>query len=392
MASLDLQLKDVSAWVEREQPRLQELMLERWHEQVPEYFDPEDPDFLAVSRESIASNLKAIADGLVSGRAEPAHLPPGAVDEALTAARDRVAWGLVDRTYRIGHAILWEELLAEIEDWPLQGRGRSDLLRVVSRYLFAYVDHVTGELAEIHQAERDRQLRGHELRQIAWVRDVLDGTPVTDEAGDYDLRREHVCVVAWGEQAELAITELGRRLDATVLIVPGQGSALWGWVGGRPTLPERWDTALASFAPAGDTSMSLGDPADGADGFRRTHRQATEAARVARLVAPAVVRYRDVALEALLLRDERAARAFVDERIGTLLVDDDRTRVLLETLVAYVDAGWVAASAAARLGVHERTIAYRLATIEKRLDHPLTQRRLEVGAALRIAGVARRAG
>jgi DNA-binding PucR family transcriptional regulator len=64
--------------------------------------------------------------------------------------------------------------------------------------------------------------------------------------------------------------------------------------------------------------------------------------------------------------------------------------VLLETLRTYVRSGWNAASAAAQLGVHERTVGYRLATIEQRLGRPLSARRQELGAALRLTETLRR--
>jgi len=46
--------------------------------------------------------------------------------------------------------------------------------------------------------------------------------------------------------------------------------------------------------------------------------------------------------------------------------------------------GTRAASTGARLGVHDRTVGYRLATIEERLGRPLAARRDEIGVALRL--------
>ena len=94
--------------------------------------------------------------------------------------------------------------------------------------------------------------------------------------------------------------------------------------------------------------------------------------------------YDDVSLEALVLRDERAAQDFVARELGPLLDGGKRTQILLETLGVYVSSGWSAASTGARLGVHERTIGYRVATIEQRLGRPLAARRDELGVALRL--------
>ena len=292
-------------------------------------------------------------------------------------------WTLIDRTYRIGHAVLWEQLLVEVESWQLDSSERLDLLRVISHFLFQYVDHVADGLAGVHQAERDRQIRGRERRRIAWVREVLAGVAGPDSGGDYDLAGHHLAAVAWGPDSERVINDLGQRLAATVLIVPGQSGTAWGWLGARSIAPS-WPKVVRELTLPAETVLALGAPAAGVAGFRLSHRQALEAARVLRRTGARLGRYDDVSLEALVLRDERAAQDFVARELGPLLDDGKRTRILLETLDVYVSSGWNAASAGARLGVHERTIGYRVATIEQRLGRPLAARREELGVALRL--------
>lgn len=376
-------MREIAAWVQEATPQLVELMLERMRVEVPAYFSSEDPGFMDMARESIVANLEAVADGLVSSRDQPAQLPPGAVEEALTAAQQRMPWTLVDRTYRIGHAVLWEQLLGEVETWQLDSSERVDLLRVISHFLFHYVDHVTSRLAEVHQAERDRQIRGRERRRIAWVREVLAGVAGEDAGGEYDLGRQHLAAIAWGAEPERAITDLGQRLGAAVLIVPGHSGAVWGWLGSTSIAPS-WSRLSRQLPVPTNTFLALGAPAPGAEGFRLSHRRALEAARVLRLTGASLGMYDDLSLEALVLRDERAARDFMQRELGPLLDDEKRAQVLLETLRAYADSNWNAASTGARLGVHERTVGYRLATIEERFGHPLAARRDEIGIALRL--------
>lgn len=376
-------MREIAAWVQDATPQLVELILERMRVEVPAYFASEDPGFMDMARESIVANLEAVAAGLSSGRDQPAQLPPGAVEEALMAAQQRMPWTLVDRTYRIGHAVLWEQLLSEVETWRLHSSERVDLLRVTSHFLFQYVDHVTAGLAEVHQAERDRQIRGRELRRIAWVREVLAGVGGAASGGDYDLGRQHLAAIAWGAEPDRAITDLGQRLGATVLIVPGQSASAWGWLGSSSISPS-WSNLSRQLPLPTDTFLALGAPADGADGFRLTHRQAFEAARVLRLTGTSLGTYDDLSLVALVLRDERAARDFMLRELGPLLDDRKRTQILLETLRLYAESNWNAASTGARLGVHERTVGYRLATIEELLGHPLAARREEIGVALRL--------
>ena len=292
-------------------------------------------------------------------------------------------WTLIDRTYRIGHAVMWEQLLVEVESWQLDSSERLDLLRVISHFLFQYIDHVAGGLADVHQAERDRQIRGRERRRIAWVREILADVAGSSSGGDYDLARQHLAAVAWGADAERAIIEFGQRLQATVLAVPGQSGAAWGWLGAHSISPS-WAKLARELPLPAETFLALGAPAAGAAGFRLSHREALEAARVLRHTGAPLGIYDDVALEALMLRDERAARDFVARELGPLLDGGKRTQILLDTLSAYVNNGWSAASTGARLGVHERTIGYRVATIEQRLGRPLAARREELGVALRL--------
>ena len=71
--------------------------------------------------------------------------------------------------------------------------------------------------------------------------------------------------------------------------------------------------------------------------------------------------------------------------LGPLADDDERSELLRDTLAAYFATGQNAASAAAALGVHDRTVLYRLRTIEERLGRSILERREELGVALRLA-------
>jgi hypothetical protein len=374
---------EIATWMHDATAQLVELMLERMRLEVPAYFASEDPGFMDMARQSIVGNLATVAEGLTSGRDQPALLPPGAIEEALVAAQQRIPWTVIDRTYRIGHAVLQEQLLGEIETWGLPSSERLDLLRVTSHYLFQYVDHVTAGLADVHQAERDRQIRGRERRRIAWVSEVLAGVAGVGSGGEYDLSRRHVEAIAWGADPERAVTGLGQRLEATVLVVPGRSESVWGWLGAG-AIAASWPRVARELRLPADTFLAVGSPASGADGFRLSHRQALEAARVLRLTGASLGLYDDLSLDALVLRDERAARDFVQHELGSLLDGGKRTEVLLETLRVYAASDWNAASAGARLGVHERTVGYRLATIEQRLGYPLAARREQLGVALRL--------
>jgi hypothetical protein len=314
----------------------------------------------------------------------PDRLPPGAVDEALLAANEGLPWVAVLRTYTIGHASLWEQMCAQVERRGLPDVRRVEALRVLSRYLFAYVDQVTGQLAEVYQTERDRLLRSQERRRASLTRELLAGMPVSEEELGYRLRVDHVGVVAWGRNPEAGATQVAQELGCALLIAPGGGRSVWAWLGGRPRIGAAAARAVERFSPEEGTFLACGDVAFGEQGFVQTHRQALQAYRVALLGGAPVTRYDDVALEALVVQDERLAREFAARELGPLAARDPKTARLRATLRAYFRLGQNASAAGALLNVHERTVGYRLATIEERIGRPITRRRDELGLALRI--------
>jgi len=356
----------------------------RLHDEVPEYFAGIDPSMADAERASVVANLRAVAHGLRHGRSQPDRLPPGAVDEALLAANEGLPWAAVLRTYMIGHASLWEQLLAQVERLGLPDVRRVETLRVLSRYLFAYVDLITGQLAEVYQAERDRLLRSQERRRASLTRELLAGMPVSEEELGYRLRADHMGVVAWGRNPEAGATQLAGELGCALLIAPGGARSVWAWLGGRPRIEAAAVRALGRFSPQEGTFLACGDVAFGEEGFVQTHRQALHAYRVAVIGGAPVTRYDDVALEALVVQDERLARQFVARELGPLAAPDARTARLRATLRAYFNLGQNASATGALLKIHERTVGYRLATIEERIGRPIARRRDELGLALRI--------
>jgi DNA-binding PucR family transcriptional regulator len=103
-----------------------------------------------------------------------------------------------------------------------------------------------------------------------------------------------------------------------------------------------------------------------------------------------VIRYDDVALESLVADDEARSRAFVSRELRGIDGHDRRSQLLRRTLRAYFASAQNGSAAAALLGVHEHTVAYRLRTIEERLGRPVTARRAELETALRLMELSER--
>lgn len=369
-----------------EREELAEEMADRIRESVTEFADFDGPELWEAVRASCLANLDAGLTGLGGDLALPAEIPAEARDLALLAARVDLPLAAVLRAYRVGHAMMWRRWADAIEVGASDDEARRAALEVTSTYLFEYVDRLSTFVTDEYTAERDRFMRSREQRRTQLVRDVLDGaTPDPVDALrelDYDLRLHHVAVVLAGAEAERAVRELGRALDAPHrLLISLAGDTAWAWLGRTRefALPERLD-------PPADAVASLGDPAGGIDGFRRSHREARDAHRVAVRARqqPGIVRYDEVALESLVADDEARVRAFVGRELRGIDGADARSRRLRETLRAYFACAQNASAAAAMLGVHEHTVTYRLRTIEERLGRPVTARRAELETALRL--------
>ena len=103
--------------------------------------------------------------------------------------------------------------------------------------------------------------------------------------------------------------------------------------------------------------------------------------------AGTVTHHRQVALAALLTHDLSASREFVEDELGELSSDTERNRRLRATLVVYFHENMSWSRTAERLGVHQNTVMYRVQQAKELLSCSLSERRLELEAALRLAEV-----
>jgi hypothetical protein len=382
LIGVDDELAELAGWIEDAEEGLIDAVAARQRE-----LDSAAPLIDAGGRDATASILDAIRAGLTTGRDTPAHLPPGAVHQAAIAAAEGIPWATVTRTHAVTHAVVWEHLIAQLARWELDAQRSAALLQVVSRYLFDLIDHVTTGLAEVYAGERERLVRDSECRKAGLVRDLLAGLPVAPGQLAYELRSEHIGAIAWGAEPGAAVAQLAAETGLRLLTVAGGGDVVWAWLGGQPTIAARTARALAAVRLPPETCVALGDAGAGPEGFRATHRQANEARRVALLRPRPLTRYDEVALESLALQDVPLARAFAERELGPLGAPDERAAALRETLRAYFTTGQNASAVAAMLGIHERTVSYRLQSAGERLGRPVAARRDELALALRILAV-----
>ncbi|WP_196189267.1 CdaR family transcriptional regulator [Conexibacter sp. W3-3-2] len=343
---------------------------------------------LAVGGDELFENLAAstrahmvLISGMLGAWADPreAHPPPESVRWARDFLRVGVPVDRLMRSYRLGHAAFWAWWQERLREHADDVDVLAEAIAATSAWTFAYVDAVLQPLIDDHVEQQSRAGARAESVRIAEVRALLDRSapaPDPDRAGArlrYLLRRGHVAFVAVAvpgadgrdPDPQTALERLPRTLVEQLalpeppLVVPAAGDAVHGWIGGR-ALPAPAD--LAALRLPG-VVLAFGGAGDGLDGFRDSHEEAREAARVARLCGRrpgSTVTYRDTAVLALLTADGDRARRFAGDVLGALADDSDGSRRLLATLAVFQEEQLSFARTARRLGVHQNTIAYRV--------------------------------
>ena len=383
-AGVEATLRSLARELEREVDGLVETMLERMHDEVPDFDVLSRPELELGLRASCYGNVRAALGALGSDRVPPSSSPTEAAEEARVTARSGVTLEPLLHTYRVGHAVVWERLHELARASHAREQERDAALRIGSRYLFAYVDAVCSLVTEEYTRERERVMRTSIQRRVQLVRDVLAGASFPAAELGYDLDAEHLAAIAAGPGAEATLGTIAHQLDSSLLTVAVTGDTIWGWFGARHGLDKTAQRHLPGTPIPGDTHLALGEACSGANGFRTSHQQAQAAHRVGSRLNQPLTRYDDVALEAAILSDGRVARPFIERELGPLLEDTDRATRLRATLHAYLATGLNASSAAARLGVSDRAVAYRIRAIEGMLGRNVSSRSAELTAALRL--------
>ena len=357
-----------------------------------------DDGFADHLRASVRENLSLLQQ-VLTGR-----LPLAAVrlEQPLVFARVqaelRIPQTALQRSYRVGFAIMWEawseQLQAAAVDVPRAEAVRG--LAELTSAIFEYQDHVASQVAESYARVDDALGRSRASVRQGLVREILRGdrsslAPSDLITLDHDLTGSHVAVVlpavAEGAAGQVVI---GLRAGTGVrqtLVHPLDlaRSAIWlttpgGWA---PDMLQRLTDALT----ASGVEASISEPLCGLEGFRAAVAQAQDVERVrrawGRTSSPRILSHSDVALEILLLRDPGRAGRFVRAELGRLAEDTPEAARLRETLEASFRLG-SHVSAAEHLQLHEHTVRNRLHRAEEHLGRPLSERRTELSVALRL--------
>ena len=160
--------------------------------------------------------------------------------------------------------------------------------------------------------------------------------------------------------------------------------AVWGSVTAETTAQD-WRAHIGDRANA---SVGIGEIGTGLAGFRRTHEQALDALRVAKLNPDLhqTAVFSEVAPLTFLARNPEDARALVHAALGDLAGPSESMRALRTTLLRMLETGEDTAAVAKELVLHRNTVTYRMKKATALLPVDLGEKRLEVLLALRYLG------
>jgi hypothetical protein len=377
-------------------PRLAREMNEHLFAMMAELRERDDGELPEETRASCEVNIAQILRLMSLGVGPDALvLPPEAAGWARSLVRRGITLVALLRAYRLGHAWLWDRWSQALHDRIADPEELVAAQERSSAFMFDYIDLISGVLVAEYGTERERMMRSAEQLRTETVRTILAGGPVDEEVATvrlgYEPRRHHVALRVAGRGRELRGLERAAREVAAALgggepLVVGSGAASVDVWWGAYTPPAM--AALDAYVPPEGILVAVGRPDHGIDGFRRSHAEALEAARVAALAgeaAAAVMRYEHIELVSLLASDFPRARAFVAARLGPLAAATEPAARLRETVLAFLAANGSSTRVAKELFVHHNTVAYRVKRAEELLGRRVTDEPIELTCALSLA-------
>ncbi|WP_067677318.1 helix-turn-helix domain-containing protein [Nocardia miyunensis] len=342
---------------------------------------------------ALEASVLAMLTGLVDG--PPFRAPQEAAAQVRWAARNGLPVDILLRTIWMAHSEVQTHIVEAMTEMVPPDRLAAEITRI-SGGLLEFVAALASDLSRVYESEFAAWGR-HRSALIRRVLDELaDGKELPRGAEDtlgIRLTGNHVAAVIWqvGDTIDPAWSaDLARWADevkdglgaAVSLISPCMDGATEAvWSGSRP-LDVR---AGSGVRLPEDIGAAFGASGSGVTGLRDTLLGARRLAAVVRGVrTPKVWTQAGDGVLAVLLADPVAAADFVRYTLAGLLGDDERTRALRETLLAYLDAGNSRLVAAERLHIAATTVAYRVRQAAERLSRPIDDRKYDLMTALTL--------
>ena len=368
-----------------------------------------DPALLELLRASVAGNVETVFDALryhISiERVEP---PTAALEYARRVAQHGIPVNALVRAYRLGQQQVLAHVLEEIRRAGLEPEAALNTYEAISIVAFRYIDWISQQVTDAYETERERWVENRNSVRALRVRELLDSAAGSVDidaaiaAIRYPLRLTHLAMILWTSADDAPGRELLRLerfvrdladsmtlRDGALFVAADQVSG-WGWLPlGTAATADPVEHIRRFAADSVDAPhLAMGTAQSGLEGFRRSHRQAQKARRVA--VAGAQNRRvtaagdPGVAAAALLTEDLAETREWVCETLGPLASDTDNDARLRETMRVFFGEGSSYKGAAERLNLHHNSVKYRVDRAVERRGRRIGDDRIDVEIALLV--------
>jgi hypothetical protein len=339
-----------------------------------------DPTYAEGLRAAVDAAIDYGLASIEQSQAHPPQIPAALLAQAHIAARNGVPLDTVLRRYFAGYTIFGDFLVEEAHG---EGVTPAELKRIL-RAQAANFDRLVAAVSEEHGRESSTRLDSAEQRRSELIQRLLAGELVEASELAYDFEGWHLGLAATGRDSAEVIRNLGRTLDRRVLLVRQDADTTWAWLGGRRRLqPDELIVDLEARTAA-QVTFALGEPGEGLEGWRLSHRQAVAALPIVARAPDRVIRYSDVALLAAALQDDLLMTSLKQLYLEPLEDERDGGKIARRTLRAYIKAEHNVTSTAAGLNVARSTVASRLHSIEAKIGCPLAARLTDLDLALQL--------
>jgi DNA-binding PucR family transcriptional regulator len=336
---------------------------------------------------------------------ERVQAPTAATEYARRLAQRGVPVHALVRAYRLGQRLLNEIVFRELRALEISPSARFAIIDAISGTLFDYIDWISQQVVVVYEDERERWLENQNSIRALRVREVLAGKKAVDvdaatTAIRYPLRWHHLALVMWyqegggGEGDELArlqrfLRELAQaaHVAASPLFIAADQVSGWSWLPYKGAVDAVDEVRRFALKRADSPNVGIGTVAQGVEGFRRSHREADAARRVAisgGTPQPAIIAATDpgLSIAALFGGDVSEAREWVTDVLADLAADTENDARLRETLRVFLHCGSSYKLAAEELDLHFNSVKYRISRAVARRGRPIDNDRLDVELAL----------
>jgi DNA-binding PucR family transcriptional regulator len=361
-----------------------------------------EPKLLEVLRAALLEGMRAFLAFLSHDMStDKINAPAMTLEYVRRLAQNGVGVGALINALRAMHKKLMVLLISEIRESALTRDTALDVFDVFIDRSFGYVDQITEQIRDCHDAERERWLERQNNARVLGVRQLLAGDePSSIDAATsaigYPLGGTHLAMILWTtepgahEQDMLRLEQFGievseaLKIDSPLFIAADQSTG-WAWL---PMQPGTADpiAVIRRLADDGAICVAAGTIDSGVAGFRESHRRAQDAAKVAVAgrTARSVVAATDpeVRVAALMVDDLARTREWVKNTLGPLASNTTGDAKLRETLRIFLREGSSHTAAAEHLALHRNTVSYRVNKAVQRRGRPITDDQIEVEMAL----------